>query len=298
MNEQWLQLKSLVGLDGLPKTIQGITQKAKSEKWIRRRVVGVKGRIYEYSINSLPETIINNLSNSNLPGDDDRIKNLKDRLMAALQNKNYTLGDLSEKTAIPIVTLETYLEGKITPALEKLVVIADALNCPFEWLAIGSQQTASKNNNYVLIPKFSWSSIKEDINLNPLNVSQNEENDHECIFSKAWLAKNGLETAQLATIEMQGDSMETTISDGDTVLINLTEKDLNNVVDGIFVLLIDDHVMIKRVQYDLVKKGYHIYSDNTAYQSFFIAPGDENNLKIIAKVEKVLRKPAQTSKNH
>lgn len=55
MQVEWIELKELLGKKDMPKTIQGITFKAKSEKWKRRRVEGVKGKVYEYYIGDMPE---------------------------------------------------------------------------------------------------------------------------------------------------------------------------------------------------------------------------------------------------
>ncbi|HIA7223682.1 TPA: DNA-binding protein [Escherichia coli] len=54
---EWFTLNELTGLQGLPKTVQGITQKAKRANWTRRRKSGVQGKIYEYHISSLPKDV-------------------------------------------------------------------------------------------------------------------------------------------------------------------------------------------------------------------------------------------------
>lgn len=57
MKEQkdWFQTAELVGVAGLPKTTQGINLKAKNEGWTKRKPEGVKGRAFEYHIDSFPE---------------------------------------------------------------------------------------------------------------------------------------------------------------------------------------------------------------------------------------------------
>lgn len=49
----WITAQDLMQVSGMPKTAQGIAYKAKSEGWERQRVVGVKGRVYEYNVFSL-----------------------------------------------------------------------------------------------------------------------------------------------------------------------------------------------------------------------------------------------------
>ncbi|AWX14592.1 ci repressor-like protein [Mergibacter septicus] len=52
--QEWFEMKELVGVGGLPTTVQGITKKAKLENWQRRRVAGVKGNVFEYYIGDMP----------------------------------------------------------------------------------------------------------------------------------------------------------------------------------------------------------------------------------------------------
>lgn len=51
---EWIELKDLLGVAGLPETVQGVTKKAKTENWERRLIEGRKGKTYEYRISSMP----------------------------------------------------------------------------------------------------------------------------------------------------------------------------------------------------------------------------------------------------
>lgn len=51
----WVELKDVLGLGGLPTTVQGLVKKAKIEGWERRRKEGVKGKVFEYAFTSLPQ---------------------------------------------------------------------------------------------------------------------------------------------------------------------------------------------------------------------------------------------------
>lgn len=54
MSKEWFATHELVGLDGLPKSPQGLNKRARDDGWERRRRKGVQGRGVEYSIHSLP----------------------------------------------------------------------------------------------------------------------------------------------------------------------------------------------------------------------------------------------------
>ncbi|MDF7670249.1 transposase domain-containing protein [Orbaceae bacterium ESL0721] len=46
----WVTAQDLIQVQGMPKTTQGVTKKAKAEQWERRKAVGIKGGAYEYNI--------------------------------------------------------------------------------------------------------------------------------------------------------------------------------------------------------------------------------------------------------
>ncbi len=50
----WFLTKELLGLPGLPATASGFKYRADKENWIKRKPNGVKGRSFEYHIDSLP----------------------------------------------------------------------------------------------------------------------------------------------------------------------------------------------------------------------------------------------------
>ncbi|MFV0448656.1 MAG: DNA-binding protein [Vibrio sp.] len=52
--KEWFQSRELIGLLGMPTTQSGIAYKAKNENWLKRKPEGVKGRAFEYHIDSFP----------------------------------------------------------------------------------------------------------------------------------------------------------------------------------------------------------------------------------------------------
>jgi len=55
MKKEWFAAKELAGVNGLPKTTQGIHGMARRQKWETRRRRGVQGKAVEYHIGSLPK---------------------------------------------------------------------------------------------------------------------------------------------------------------------------------------------------------------------------------------------------
>ena len=69
---------------------------------------------------------------------------------------------------------------------------------------------------------------------------------------------------KLAVIRVDGDSMERTLSHDDTVLVDMTQTYPRS--DGIYVVLYDEVLMVKRVQIDPVRRLACIISDNPLYK--------------------------------
>ncbi len=90
-------------------------------------------------------------------------------------------------------------------------------------------------------------------------------------FAARWLREQGLDPAMLSAIRVEGDSMETTLRDGDEILVDRTPRPLR---DGIHVVRTGDALLVKRL--DLAIPGkIALVSDNPAYRTIELAPGDE-----------------------
>lgn len=106
---------------------------------------------------------------------------------------------------------------------------------------------------------------------------------------KDWIYKQGLANLNLALIEVSGDSMEPTLSDGDLAMISLIKPNCTDTVEGIHIFSIDGEVRIKRLTRDLSKRGYHLRSDNQLYGNDYIEESELHRMNIIGKLQKVLK---------
>jgi hypothetical protein len=75
------------------------------------------------------------------------------------------------------------------------------------------------------------------------------------------------QTDQLSMIRVQGDSMSPTLSDGDEIMVNRADA-ADRLRDGIYVLRLDDALMVKRLALNPVTRLITIRSDNPAYPSW------------------------------
>ena len=205
---EWFQTTDLIGLTGMPSTVAGINYRAKTEGWTKRKAEGVKGRAYEYHIDSFPKEV-----------------------QQALGVRNQSLqADLSEQVEmVKIPFYEVY---------------------------------ASAGNGLVPI--------------------EGEYSPYSIDIHPQMLLDQGMPTTNLFIMPVKGDSMETTLFDGDMVIVR-RELEFPRVLEGVYVIRIDNQVFIKRIQYNKFEGYMQVDSDNTFYRSFTINGDDLNAVKIIGE---------------
>jgi phage repressor protein C with HTH and peptisase S24 domain len=97
--------------------------------------------------------------------------------------------------------------------------------------------------------------------------------DHEgaiahMAFDPAWLRRiTTAPAAELSIIRVQGDSMVPTLGDGDDILVDRSIAG-RKLTDGIFVLRLDETLMVKRFAIHPSDNTLTISSDNSAYPSW------------------------------
>lgn len=87
-------------------------------------------------------------------------------------------------------------------------------------------------------------------------------------FDAKWLRQLGASDPQrLSIIKVQGDSMSPTLADGDEILVDTSEA-ARKLRDGIYVLRLEDALMVKRLALNPAARRLSIKSDNDAYPSW------------------------------
>jgi hypothetical protein len=87
-------------------------------------------------------------------------------------------------------------------------------------------------------------------------------------FDEQWL--RGMRVAdrsRLSVVRVQGDSMAPTLSDGDEILVDGGDA-AERLRDGIYVLRIDEALVVKRVGLNPAGRSVSVRSDNPAYPSW------------------------------
>jgi len=141
--------------------------------------------------------------------------------------------------------------------------------------AIGWDKESSKADEFALIRAFDI-----DVSAGPGRLITNENVKHHVSFRRDWLRKiSPAQAAQLAIVYVSGDSMEPTLYDGDSILVDTTQTKFTK--DGIYVVQFDGDGLVKRLQYNPQKKTVKIISDNPKYQPIEIS--NFTTFKVIGK---------------
>ena len=91
-------------------------------------------------------------------------------------------------------------------------------------------------------------------------------------FRKDWIKGRGLNSKDLALVDVVGDSMEKVLREGDFVLIDITQTEI--VSGKAYVIRIGDELLVKYLQH--LPGGFiQVFSENsTIYPSFTVSKGD------------------------
>lgn len=101
-------------------------------------------------------------------------------------------------------------------------------------------------------------------------------------FDSRWLRQlGGSAPARLKFIRVQGDSMSPTLSDGDDILVDEGDG-AERLRDGIYVLRVEESLMVKRLALSPAARTLTIKSDNPAYPDW--TGCDPSTVSIIGRV--------------
>lgn len=161
--------------------------------------------------------------------------------------------------------LRQYLNGQSEPTRPALLAIARTANISVEWLATGQCVTAPHDLSQALAEKYTY---KEPL-----------------AFETDWLQTEFPDSFEnLMLVQMVDDSMEPTLPIKALVLVDTTDRDLGAVTHGIYLLKLDDRILVKRLQY-VAEKTIRVLSDNAAYEAFsLVLSSPSSGLSLMGRV--------------
>ena len=115
------------------------------------------------------------------------------------------------------------------------------------------------------------------VSAGPGTVVQEELGKPYFAFDERWLkALTPTSPANLSVVRVEGDSMTPTLNAGDDILVDL-EDAAERLRDGIYVLRIDDALVVKRIALNPLGRRVTVQSDNPAYPDWPDCGLDEIN---------------------
>jgi len=100
-------------------------------------------------------------------------------------------------------------------------------------------------------------------------------------FETRWLRQLSANPKALSVIQVSGDSMSPTLVGGDDILVDRADG-AERIRDGIYVLRVDDSLIVKRLAINPMQLSFSVRSDNPAYPDW----NDVNpaNIDIVGRV--------------
>lgn len=214
----------------------------------------------------------------------DRIRRFPERL-EAVTNMHESVRMYAAASNLSEGVIRKYLRGESFPTLDRMEQLANAGNVKLSWLATGegpvrlgehaSVDATGLEKEFALIPGY-------DIQVAAGNglVAEKEKVTRKLAFRHKWLKFKGLDEKDLVLVFARGDSMEPTIHDNNTLMIDTSQQQLK---DGhIYVIRTNDHLVVKRIQTTL--SGFYLISDNKEYREIEVSYSEAEDLQVIGRV--------------
>ncbi|MBA4289376.1 MAG: c repressor [Pseudomonas sp.] len=188
--------------------------------------------------------------------------------------------ELANLSGIHETQLYKYIKGANAPSIAVAVALAHAGNESLDWLLLGKSnspavEAAIDENVYAFVPLY-------DARCSAGNGAWNERSRVlvQLSFTRYSLRKKGLNPADLACLRVDGDSMTGLLEDGDTVMIDQSRNALEG--EGVYVVLLDDHLYAKRLQRQF-DGSVLIISHNKEYQPMTVPKDRLAELQIVGR---------------
>ncbi len=140
----------------------------------------------------------------------------------------------------------------------------------------------SRADELVIVPR-----LTVDASAGPGGINEAESIAGEIAFDPNWLRKMQVRPHGLSMIQVQGDSMTPTLGAGDEIMVDRDDA-AERLRDGIYVLRVEDALLVKRLAVNPTTRGFIIKSDNSTYPDW--SDVDLSRVNIIGRVVWVGRK--------
>ena len=172
-------------------------------------------------------------------------------------------------------TIASYETGRTQPDLEMIERLASALNMSPAELAFGAafsrvpalpmkrpHSVHLGDDEFVPVPSYD---IRAAAGHGAVNFD--EQPQHFLLYRREWLRSVSASLIDgLAVLRVSGASMQPTLQDGDTVLVDRSIRRVGR--DGLYIIRSGDELQVKRVAAHPQTGALTVKSDNPAYPSY------------------------------
>ncbi|HGO5814497.1 TPA: XRE family transcriptional regulator [Mannheimia haemolytica] len=214
------------------------------------------------------------------------------RMKSVMQSKGISQSLLAEKIGSSQQAIALILSEQISSP-KKIVEIADALDVDVNWLKTGKGK-APDFANFEGNSTVSGVEVAQMLRVEVLDVYASAGNGsfvtgdltaytHAVEFENAYFAQvfQRANAKGLSIINVDGDSMEPTIGNGDLLFVDTTKSAYQG--DGVYVFSYGENLYVKRLQF--AGDELLVISDNPLYKEWRITSENEHKFQIHGKVE-------------
>ena len=204
-----------------------------------------------------------------------------------VKNRMKAIGEtqegLAEKLNVTQGSIAHWLSGRRKPDTDIVASILKAvgikeiiMNSNGYMEERSSQPSYDKNNFFIEVLNITASAGTGYLNSDVMEVIKLIEYDSE----QAKILFNGINENNLKVINIAGDSMQGTFESGDSIYVDISQKEFNG--DGIYVFSFGRSLYVKRLQ--IIKDKLVVISDNKMYERWEIHEHELDQLYVHGKV--------------
>ena len=213
---------------------------------------------------------------SHLKKESENQKMFSERLRKLREKMGYSQSKLAKKIGVTTTSIQN-LEYKGLPKTGvNLALLAEVLKCSADWLLYGEEKGVVKTINFDAFGLIEMAEAR--LNAGGGLVVASEQMEDFYAFRNDWLHRVATSKENVVLMRVEGDSMEDTVFDGDTVMVDLGRQEIKS--GRIFALGVGETVMLKRLEYTPANT-VKVKSDNQAYEPYELQP---NEIRIIGQV--------------
>ena len=207
-----------------------------------------------------------------------------------LADSHKSVSAFAREIGVSESVVRKWRDGTSEPSRKNLEAIAKASGVNIEWLVLGTgfmtgsdapqavqEEAESIHDEYAFIPGYNI-----QVSAGPGAIAGEEEVSRRLAFRHKWLKFKGLNEKDLVVVFAKGDSMEPTISDNNTIMVDTSDTSPQ---DGrMYVIRVDGHLVVKRTAL-VPGQGVKLISDNKIYGEQLVKFDDNNpDLEVIGRV--------------